>query len=622
LLYRAKYRKSSILLENHMKLTPNLIRNVAIIAHIDHGKTTLLDALLKQCHSFKSHQNVPERVMDSYDQERERGITIFAKHCALQFGDYRVNVIDTPGHADFSGEVERVLDMVNSVLLLVDAREGPMPQTRYVLSQALRRGLRPLVIINKIDRPFADADRVLSETFDLFVELGANDHQLNFPYIYASGINGYACKDINDERKNMDPLLQLIIDEVPAPPGSVDEPFLMQVSTAPYDDYLGRGACGRILEGTIKKGELITHIDVNGIQRQLRTTKIRGYFGIAQVEIDEAFAGDIAVVFGIPEVLVGETLCDPNNVVVLPLLRIEEPTISIDMMVNNGPLAGKDGKHITMNKLRDRLMKEKRANITLKIEEIPGVQDALRVSGRGELHLAVLIEAMRRESFEFCISKPKVITKEIDGVIHESLERIYVEVPEECSGAVIDALAKRKGEMQTFDTNEHKITKIEFLIPTRGLMGFRHDFMTMTRGEGILTSIFEKMVAWKGEIPKRKNGAMVSLHAGRCTPYAIFNLQERGTLFVDPNDDAYEGMVVGEHNRDNDLIVNITREKQLTNIRAAGKDENIILTPPRKLTLEQAIDYIEEDELVEITPHTFRFRKIYLKENDRKRYDK
>jgi len=605
-----------------MQLTPSLIRNVAIIAHIDHGKTTLLDALLKQSQAFKSHQNVPERVMDSYDQERERGITIFAKHCSLHFGDYQINVIDTPGHADFSGEVERVLDMVNSVLLLVDAREGPMPQTRYVLSQALRRGLRPVVIINKIDRPFADPDRVLSETFDLFVELGANDHQLNFPYIYASGINGYACKDVNDERKNMDPLLQMIVDEVPAPPAALDQPFLMQVSTAPYDDYLGRGACGRILQGTIKKGDLVTHIDVNGVQRQVRTTKIRGYSGISQVEIDEAIAGDIAVIFGIPDVLVGETLSDPEHVTVLPLLRIEEPTISINVMVNNGPLAGKDGKHVTMNKLRDRLMKEKRANITLKIEEIPGVQDALKVSGRGELHLAVLIEAMRREGFEFCISKPKVITKMIDGELHESLERIYVEVPEECSGAVIDALAKRKGEMQTFDTNEHKITKIEFLIPTRGLMGFRHDFMTMTRGEGILTSIFEKMVPYKGEIPKRKNGAMISTNSGRVTPYAIFHLQERGMMFVSPNDDAYEGMIIGEHSRDNDIPVNITREKQLTNIRAAGKDENMILTPPRKLTLEQAIDYIEDDELVEITPNTFRFRKIYLKEHERKRAEK
>lgn len=605
-----------------MRLAPELIRNVAIIAHIDHGKTTLLDALLKQCHSFKSHQNVPDRVMDSYDQERERGITIFAKHCSVEFGDYKINVIDTPGHADFSGEVERVLDMVNSVLLLVDAREGPMPQTRFVLSQALKRGLRPLVIINKIDRPFADADRVLSETFDLFVELGANDHQLNFPYIYASGINGYACKDINDERKNMDPLLQLIIDEVPAPPAGLEKPFLMQVSTAPYDEYLGRGACGRILQGSVKKGDSIVHIDVNGVERQLRTTKIKGYFGIAQVEMEEACAGDIAVVFGIPEVLVGETLCDPNNINRLPLLRIEDPTISISVMVNNGPLAGKDGKHITMNKLRDRLLKEKRANITLKIEEIPGVLDALQVSGRGELHLAVLIEAMRRENYEFCISKPKVITKVVDGVIHESLERIYIEVPEESSGAVIDALSKRKGEMQTFDTNEHKITRIEFLIPTRGLMGFRHDFMTMTRGEGILTSIFEKMVPYKGEIPKRKNGAMVSLHAGRITAYAAYALQERGTLFVNPNEEAYEGMIVGEHNRDNDLVVNITREKALTNMRAAGKDENIILTPPRKLTLEQAIDYIEEDELVEVTPKTFRFRKIYLKENERKRSER
>ncbi len=605
-----------------MTTTPDKIRNVAIIAHIDHGKTTLLDGLLKQSQVFRANQVIQERVMDSYDQERERGITIFAKHCALQFGEYKINVIDTPGHADFSGEVERVLDMVNSVLLLVDAREGPMPQTRYVLAQALKHGLRPLVIINKIDRPHADPDRVLSETFDLFVELGANDHQLNFPYIYASGLAGYACREIDDPRVDLAPLLQLIVEEVPAPEGSIAEPFLMQVATAPYDEYLGRGSCGRILNGKIKKGDMVTHVDVNLQEKTLKITRIKGYIGIQQVDMDEAATGDIIVIYGIPDVLIGDTLCDPGHIVHLPALRVEEPTISINFVVNSGPLAGLDGKNITMNKIRDRLWREKRANITLRIEETPGQQDSMTVSGRGELHLAVLIEAMRRENYEFCISKPKVITKIIDGATHESLERLYIEVPEENSGAVIDALAKRKGEMQNFETNEHQITAMEFLIPTRGLMGFRHDFLTMTRGEGILTSIFEAFVPWKGEIPKRKNGVMISTNQGRVTPYACFSLQERGMLMVAPNETAYEGMIIGEHCRDNDIPANITREKQLTNIRAAGKDENIILVPPLKMTLEQAIDYIEDDEYVEITPSTFRFRKIHLKENDRKRAEK
>lgn len=605
-----------------MTTTPEKIRNVAIIAHIDHGKTTLLDGLLKQSHVFRDHQVVAERIMDSYDQERERGITIFAKHCSLQFGEYKINVIDTPGHADFSGEVERVLDMVNSVLLLVDAREGPMPQTRYVLSQALKRGLKPLVIINKIDRPHADPDRVLSETFDLFVELGANDDQLDFSHIYASGLSGYACRELNDPRENLAPLLQMIVDVVPAPSGSVDEPFAMQVATAPYDEYLGRGACGRILNGIVKKGTMVTHVDINGEEKPIRLTRIKGYFGIQQVDMDDAAAGDIVNLYGIQNVMIGDTLCDPDHVIKLPALRLEEPTISINFVVNSGPLAGQDGKNVTMNKIRDRLLKEKKANITLRIEETPGQQDSMTVSGRGELHLAVLIEAMRREGYEFCISKPKVITKVIDGVVHESLERAYLEVPEEHSGSVIDSLAKRKGEMQSFNTNEHRITRMEFLIPTRGLMGFRHDFLTMTRGEGILTNIFESFVPWKGEIPKRQNGVMISMNQGRVTPYASFSLQERGILFVNPNETTYEGMIVGEHSRDNDIPVNITREKALTNMRAAGKDENIILTPPKKMNLEQAIDYIEDDELIEVTPLTFRFRKIHLKENDRKRAEK
>ncbi len=595
------------------------IRNVAIIAHIDHGKTTLLDSLLLQSSVFRENQLIPSRVMDSYDQEKERGITIFAKHCSIMFGEYKINIIDTPGHADFSGEVERILDMVNSVLLLIDAREGPMPQTRYVLSQALKKNLRPLVIINKIDRPYAEPDRVLNETFDLFTELSATDEQLDFSYIYASGLAGYACNDLNDNKSNLEPLLQLIIDKVPPPSGSDTEPFAMQAANVIYDDYLGRGACGRILNGTIRKGSLIAHIDKTSKKSNIRISNIKGYSGIQQVELSEAFAGDIVNIFGIQDVLIGDTLCDPEHILSLPPLKVEEPTVSINFMINSGPFVGQEGVHVTANKIRDRLLKEKQANITFQIEETNNQRDVIKVSGRGGLHLAVLIETMRREGYEFCISKPKVITRIIDGVTHEALERVYVEVPEKDSGVIIENLSKRKGEMQKLNINEYQIACMEFLVPTRGLMGFRHIFLTLTRGEGILTSIFEKFVPWIENVPCRKSGVMISMNQGRVTPYAYFNLQERGKMLVRANDYVYEGMIIGEHCRDNDIMVNITREKQLTNIRAAGKDENIILTPHIKMTLEQAIEYIEDDELIEVTPNNFRLRKFFLKECERKR---
>lgn len=602
-----------------MPVDPKKIRNVAVIAHIDHGKTTLLDSLLKQSHVFRENENIPDRVMDSYDQEKERGITIFSKHTSLTFEDHKINIIDTPGHADFSGEVERVLDMVNSVLLLVDAQDGPMPQTRFVLSQALKRGYRPIVVINKIDRPHADPDRVLSDTFDLFVELGANDQQLDFAYCYASGLAGFACKQPNDPRTNMDPLLQMIIDEVPAPSGVLTEPFLMQVATVTYDDFLGRGACGRILRGQVKKGDEVMHVDAKGKTQRMRITRVQGYLGIHQIELPEAGVGDIVSLSGVPDVLIGDTLCDVNTVEFLPPLRVEEPTLSINILVNSGPMVGREGKHVTMNKLRERLLKEKRSNITLRIEDVPNYQDRMLVSGRGELHLAVLIEAMRREGYEMCLSKPEVITHTNDGVLHEPLERAYVEVPEEYSGSIIQELSLRKGEMHSLNTNEHAITSMEFLIPTRGLMGWRQEFLTMTRGKGIMTTIFEKFVPWKGDIPKRQNGVLISIAPGKVTGYACFDLQNRGTLFSAPGEEVYEGMVVGAHNRDNDLVVNITKEKQLTNVRASGSEENKILTPPRTLTLEQAIDYIEEDEWVEVTPQSIRLRKVYLKETDRKR---
>lgn len=599
--------------------SPEKIRNIAIIAHIDHGKTTLLDALLNQSNLFRDNQQVQERMMDSYDQEKERGITIFAKNTSVYFEDFKINIIDTPGHADFSGEVERILGMVDSVLLLVDAQEGPMPQTRFVLSKSLKMGLKPIVVLNKIDRPHANPDRVLDQTFDLFAELGANDEQLDFRYCYASGLSGFAMHHVNDIRKDMRPMFELITYAVHPPSGSLDNPFLMHVSTVTYDDYVGRQACGRIMEGSVKKGQSIIHVDDKGNEIRATITRIEGYLGLEKVEVEEAGVGDIAILSGMPEVTIGDTICDPKKIIHLPRIKLDEPTVSIDVTVNNSPFVGKSGKHVTMNKIRDRLEKEKRANISLRIED-EADQDKITVSGRGELHLAVLIEAMRRENYEFSISTPRVIIKEENGVKHEPIERVNIEVPQEYSGSVIEELSRRRGEMQMLDTDENGITSIEFLIPTRGLMGYRNEFLTATRGLGILTSIFEEFAPWRGIIPGRTKGVLVSIGPGKANGYACFNLQDRGVLFVSPGDEVYEGMIVGENSRDNDLIVNVTKGKQLTNVRASGTDENIILTPPRRFTLEQAIDYIQDDELIEVTPHSIRMRKRYLTENERKRF--
>jgi GTP-binding protein len=597
---------------------PEKIRNIAIIAHIDHGKTTLLDALLKQSNIFRENQQVRERMMDSYDQEQERGITIFAKHTSVYFDDFKINIIDTPGHADFSGEVERILGMVDSVLLLVDAQEGPMPQTRFVLSKSLKMGLKPIVVLNKIDRPHANPDRVLDQTFDLFAELGATDEQLDFRYCYASGLSGFAIHHLHDIRKDMRPLFELITYAVHAPKGQLENPFLMHVSTITYDDYVGRQACGRILEGTIKKGQSVIHIDDKGKETKYPITRIEGHLGLEKVEMEEAGVGDIVILSGIPEVTIGDTLCDPKKIIRLPRIKLDEPTVSVDITVNNSPFVGRSGKHVTMNKIRDRLEREKRANISLRIED-EEEQDKITVSGRGELHLAVLIEAMRREEYEFSVSTPRVIIKEEGGIKYEPIERVHIEVPQEYSGAIIEELSRRRGEMQLLDTDENNITSIDFLIPTRGLMGYRNEFLTATRGLGILTAVFEQFAPWRGTIPGRTRGVLVSIGPGKTSGYACFNLQDRGVLFVTPGDEVYEGMVVGENSRDNDLVVNVTKGKQLTNVRASGSDENIILTPPRRFTLEQAIDYIQEDELIEVTPQSIRMRKRYLTENERKR---
>lgn len=597
--------------------SPDKIRNIAIIAHIDHGKTTLLDQLLKQSNVFRDNEKIPERVMDSYDQEQERGITIFAKHTSVFYKDFKINIIDTPGHADFSGEVERVLGLVNSVLLIVDAQEGPMPQTRFVLSQALKMGLRPIVVLNKIDRPHANPDRALNLTFDLFVELGATDAQLDFPIIYASGIQGYAMKHLGDPQKDLMPLFELIVAFVPPPPGNMDLPFLMQSTTLSYDDYVGRQACGRILEGKIKKGDLITRVNKDGHPTEHKVVRIEGYLGLKKVEMEEAGVGDIVSLAGIPDVTIGDTLCSPSNVMQLPPIHLAEPTLTVEVMVNNGPFVGRDGKNVTMNKIRDRLMQEKRANISLKIET--NRDEVIEVSGRGELHLAVLMEAMRREGYEFVISKPRVIIKEIDGVKSEPMENVHIEIPQEYSGSVIEELSRRRGEMRFLETNEHGITSLQFLIPTRGLMGYRGEFLTATRGLGILTSVFESYAPWKGDIVGRIKGVLISGNQGKATGYAAFALQERGSLFVSPGEEVYEGMIVGENSRDNDMVINVTKEKQLTNVRAAGSDENIILTPPRRFTLETAIDFINDDEVVEITPKSIRLRKRLMKEHERKR---
>lgn len=598
---------------------PEKIRNLAIIAHIDHGKTTLMDSLLRQSNIFRDNEKVPERVMDSYDQEKERGITIFAKHTSLFYEDYKINLIDTPGHSDFSGEVERVLGLVNSVLLLVDAAEGPMPQTRFVLSQALKKGLHPIVVLNKIDRPHANPDRALDLTFDLFVELGATDAQLDFPICYASGLAGFAMKNLEDPQENMRPLFELIIEAVPLPPGNLDVPFLMQATTLSYDDFIGRQACGRILEGSVKKGDTIARIDGNGEITQHKVARIEGYHGLKKIEMEQAGVGDIINLAGIPEVMIGDTLCDPTQKTPLPPITLEEPTLSIDVAVNNGPLAGREGPHVTMNKLRARLLQEKKANISLRIEDVPGRDDAMTVSGRGELHLAVLIEAMRREGYEMTLSKPQVIIKEQEGQKLEPYEAVHIEVPQQYSGGVIEELSRRGGEMRALTTSEHDITSIEFLIPTRSLMGYRSEFLTATRGLGIMTALFDHFGTHKGALPGRTRGVLVSMSKGKATPYALFNLQGRGSLFSGPGQDIYEGMIVGENKRENDLVVNPVREKQLTNVRASGTDENVILTPARVLTLEQAIDFIEDDEFVEVTPKSIRLRKRLLKEGDRKR---
>jgi len=596
------------------------IRNIAIIAHVDHGKTTLVDKLLQQSGTLAANRGKEvERVMDSNDQEKERGITILAKNTAVRWNGYRINIVDTPGHADFGGEVERVLSMVDSVLLLVDAVDGPMPQTRFVTQKAFARGLKPIVVINKVDREGARPDWVLNEVFDLFDRLGATEEQLDFPVIYASALLGRAGHDPLNLEQNMDSLFQLVVDKVQPPKVNDQGPLQMQISALDYSSYLGVIGVGRITRGKVKVNMPVVVVDREGKSRKAKIGLVKTYMGLERVDALEASAGDIICITGIEALNISDTICDPENPEVLPPLTVDEPTVTMTFQVNDSPFAGLDGKYVTSRNIKDRLERELIHNVALRVE--PGsTADKFIVSGRGELHLSVLIESMRREGFELAVSRPQVITKEVDGVRHEPYETLVIDIEEHHQGKVIEELGMRKAEMQEMSTDGKGRTRLTFIIPTRGLIGFRTQFMSMTSGTGILTHIFDHFGPMKpGDIGMRNNGVLVSMVKGKALAYALFTLQERGRLFIDPNVEVYEGMIIGLHSRENDLVVNPTKAKQLTNIRAAGNDENILLTPPVRHSLEQAMEFIDGDELVEITPNHIRLRKQYLTENERKR---
>jgi GTP-binding protein len=595
------------------------IRNIAIIAHVDHGKTTLVDKLLSQSGTLETRGKEIERVMDSNDQEKERGITILAKNTAVSWQDYRINIVDTPGHADFGGEVERVLSMVDCVLLLVDAVDGPMPQTRFVTQKAFARGLKPIVVINKVDRDGARPDWVLNEVFDLFDRLGATDEQLDFPVIYASAINGIAGNEADQLAEDMTPLFQLIVDKVPPPDVDQDGPFQMQISALDYSSYVGVIGVGRISRGTVKTNMPVVLIDMEGKTRKAKVGQVKTYMGLERIDADSAQAGDIICITGIEKLNISDTLCDPESIEALPALSVDEPTVTMTFQVNDSPFAGLEGKYVTSRNIRERLEQELIHNVALRVEQ-GSTADKFIVSGRGELHLSVLIESMRREGFELAVSKPQVVIKEIDGVKNEPYEMLVLDVDEEHQGGVIEELGNRKAEMQDMVSDNKGRMRISFIIPTRGLIGFRTMFLGMTSGTGIMTHIFDHYGPVKeGEIAKRNRGVLVSMVKGKTLAFALFTLQDRGRLFVEPAVDVYEGMIVGLHSRENDLAVNPTKAKQLTNIRAAGTDENLILTSPIRHSLEQAMEFIEADELVEITPQSIRIRKMYLTENERKR---
>jgi len=589
----------------------NDIRNIAIIAHVDHGKTTLVDGMLRQSGIFRVNEQVQERVMDSNDLERERGITILAKNTAVNYKGIKINIVDTPGHADFGGEVERVLKMVDGVLLLVDAFEGPMPQTRFVLRKALQLNLKPIVVVNKIDRAEARPIEVVDEVLELFIELGADDDQLEFPVIYASSRDGYAILNMEDERKNLIPLLDSIIKSVPAPAGELDKPLQLLVSNIDYDEYVGRIAIGRIDRGSIKSGQQAVVCKTDGKTHQSKISKLYEFEGLKRIETAEASLGDIVAVSGFGEINIGETICDVSTPEPLPFVNIDEPTINMTFSVNNSPFAGREGTYVTSRHLRDRLFKELETNVSMRIEETNS-PDSFKVSGRGELHLSILIETMRRQGYEFQVSKPKVIMKEIDGMEYEPMELLMIDVPEEFMGVVMEKLGTRKAEMVNMHSATEGYMRLEFNIPARGLIGYRSEFLTDTKGNGIMNHVFNGYEPYKGDISSRARGSLVAWEDGEAITYGLYNAQERGNLFITPGTKIYEGMVVGENARNEDIVVNVCKKKHVTNMRASGTDEALRLTTPRILSLEQALEFITDDELVEMTPKNMRIRKRTL----------
>ncbi|MCE5099214.1 translational GTPase TypA [Staphylococcus cohnii] len=598
------------------------VRNIAIIAHVDHGKTTLVDELLKQSGIFRENEHVDERAMDSNDIERERGITILAKNTAINYKDNRINILDTPGHADFGGEVERIMKMVDGVILVVDAYEGTMPQTRFVLKKALEQNLKPVVVVNKIDKPEARPEGVVDEVLDLFIELEANDEQLDFPVVYASAVNGTASLDSEKQDENMQSLYETIIDYVPAPIDNREEPLQFQIALLDYNDYVGRIGVGRVFRGTMRVGDNVSLLKLDGSVKNFRVTKIFGYFGLKREEIEEAYAGDLIAVSGMEDINVGETVTPSDHQDPLPVLRIDEPTLEMTFRVNNSPFAGREGDFVTSRQIQERLDEQLETDVSLKVTQTES-PDKWIVAGRGELHLSILIENMRREGYELQVSKPQVILREINGVKCEPFERVQCEVPQEYTGAVIESLGQRKGEMLDMVTTDNGLTRLIFMVPARGLIGYTTEFMSQTRGYGIINHTFEEFKPRvKGRIGGRRNGALVSMDKGQASSYAIMGLEDRGTNFMEPGTEVYEGMIVGEHNRENDLTVNITKEKHQTNVRSATKDQTVTMKRPRKLTLEEALQFINDDELVEVTPETIRIRKTILEKAAREKESK
>ncbi len=594
------------------------LRNIAIIAHVDHGKTTLVDQLLRQSGEFAAHERLTERVMDSEDQERERGITILAKNTAITWRDWRINIVDTPGHADFGGEVERVLSMVDSVLLLVDAVDGPMPQTRFVTQKAFAMGFRPIVVINKIDRPGARPDWVLNQTFDLFDKLGASDEQLDFPVIYASGLNGYASLDENAREGDLTPLFEALVEHVPPPPVDPDGPFQMQVSSLSFSTYVGLIGIGRIRRGQVRTNQAVKVIDRDGKERSGRVLQVLGFRGLKREEIPEAMAGDIVGISGIEKIGISDTLCDPSRVEALPPLSVDEPTIHMTFQVNDSPFAGREGKYLTSRQLRNRLFQEATHNVALQVNDT-GDPDQFDVAGRGELHLSVLIETMRREGYELAVSRPRVRKREVDGETLEPWESVVLDLEEQYQGAVMQAMGERKGQLKAMQPDGKGRVRLDYLAPARGLIGFQSSYRTMTAGTGLFFRVFDHWGPATEKVAGRVNGTLISMDTGTTVAYALFSLQDRGKLFVGPGEEVYEGMIVGLHSRENDLVVNPLKKKQLTNISAAGKDDALLLTPPVRMSLEQALEFLADDELLEVTPDSIRLRKRLIKEHERKR---